>query len=80
MVRKVSERDLQDFIEGRLVKKDQSRVRAYLQTDPEIRMRVEKLRKQADMMRTLGKLMMSEPLPAHLTDFIRGNSRRRTGK
>lgn len=80
MVRKVSTRDLQDFVEGRLVKKDQSRVRAYLQTDPEIRMRVEKLRKQADMMRAFGKLIMSEPIPAHFTDFVRGNPRRRTGK
>jgi len=80
MARKVSHRVLQDYIEGRLGKKDQARVRAFLRKNPEIRTRVETLRKQADLTRDLGKLLLSEPVPSHLTDLVVRNSNRRTGK
>lgn len=80
MARKISDRNLQDFIEGRLGKKDQARVRAFLRKNPEVRVRVEALRKQADLTRHLGKLLLSEPVPPHLTDFVLRNSNRRTGK
>ena len=80
MPRKVSDRELQDYIEGRLGKKDQARVRAFLRTNPEIQARVETLRKQADLTRDLGKLLLSEPVPSHLTDFVVRNANRRTGK
>jgi anti-sigma factor RsiW len=74
MARKVSNKELQDFVEGRLSQKDLSRVQAFLRKNPEIENKLEALRKQAETTRNLGKLLLDEPVPPHLMDFI--NSKR----
>jgi hypothetical protein len=78
MARKISSKDLQDFVEGRLSKKDQARVQAFLRRNLGIEKKIEALRKQADLTRELGKLLLDEPVPSHLLDFV--NSKRRTQK
>jgi anti-sigma factor RsiW len=63
MARKVSNKELQDFVEGRLSQKDLSRDQAFLRKNPEIENKLEALRKQAEMTRNLGKMLLDEPVP-----------------
>jgi anti-sigma factor RsiW len=70
MPRRVSSRKLQDYVEGRLEQSQLAEVEAYLKANPEIAVRVEKLRLQARRTRKLGKTLLSEEIPQRLLDII----------
>ncbi|HWA41580.1 MAG TPA: hypothetical protein VHA10_00095 [Hypericibacter adhaerens] len=70
MPRRVSSRKLQDYVEGRLDQSQLAEVEAYLKANPEIAVRVEKLRLQARRTRKLGKTLLSEEIPQRLLDII----------
>jgi anti-sigma factor RsiW len=70
MPRRVSSRKLQDYVEGRLDQSQLAEVEAYLKANPEIAVRVEKLRLQARRTRKLGKTLLSEDIPQRLLDII----------
>ena len=77
MARKVSNKELQDFVEGRLSQEDLSRIHAFLRKNPEIGTKLKALRRQAKMIRNLGNLLLDEPVPPYLMDF---NNSKRSGK
>ena len=70
MLRRVSSRKLQDYIEGRLARQDLVRIQDYLRDNPDIGARVEKLRLQARQMQKFGKALLSEEIPQRLLDII----------
>jgi anti-sigma factor RsiW len=70
MSRKVTQQDLQDFVERRLAAADENRVLSYLRKRPDIEASTLKLRNQADLMRNLGRLILSEPVPPHLQSIL----------
>ncbi|QEX18180.1 hypothetical protein FRZ44_34840 [Hypericibacter terrae] len=70
MPRRVSSRELQDYVEGRLAKQEAARVEAYLRENPNGAANVEKLRQQANRMRLFGKALLREEIPQRLLDAI----------
>lgn len=70
MPRRVSSRELQDYVEGRLAKQEAARVEAYLRENPNGAARVEKLRQQANRMRLFGNALLREEIPQRLLDAI----------
>ncbi|MGH6942355.1 MAG: hypothetical protein ACREE8_25150 [Hypericibacter sp.] len=70
MPRRVSSRDLQDYVEGRLAKQEIARVEAYLRRNPEGAEGVEKLRQQANRVKMFGKTLLREEIPQRLLDAI----------
>jgi hypothetical protein len=70
MARRVTRQNLQDFIERRLTEADEGRVLSYLREHPNIEVSTLRLRDQADLMRHLGRLILSEPVPPHLQSIL----------
>ena len=67
---RVSSRELQDYVEGRLAKQDCVRIEAYLRESPGCAAKVQKLREQAKRMKMFGRALMSEEIPQRLLDAI----------
>ena len=70
MPHRVSSREMQDYVEGRLTKQEVARVEAYLRTNPDDAAKVEKLRQQASRMKLFGKALLREEIPQRLLDAI----------
>lgn len=70
MPRRVSSRDLEDYVEGRLAKPEIARVEAYLRENPVRAEKVEELRQQASRMKMFGKALLREEIPQRLLDAI----------
>jgi anti-sigma factor RsiW len=71
MAKHISIDIIQDYIEGRLVADDESRVEGYLRNNPHEAARVEVLRHQATRLRKLGEDILSEPVPRQFLDVLR---------
>lgn len=61
---------LQDYVEGRLPRPVLAEVEAYLKENPDIALKLEKLRLQARRTRRFGRLLLSEEIPQRLLDII----------
>ena len=70
MPRRVSSRDLEDYVEGRLAKSEIVRVETYLRENPVRAKKVEKLRQQANRLKMFGKALLREEIPQRLLDAI----------
>jgi len=70
MPRRVSSRDLEDYVEGRLAKSEIARVETYLRENPVRAKKVEKLRQQANRLKMFGKALLMEEIPQRLLDAI----------
>jgi anti-sigma factor RsiW len=70
MPHRVSSRELQDYVEGRLAKEHHARIADYLRENPEFAERVEKLRQQVRQMRKFGQALLNEDVPQRLMDAI----------
>jgi len=70
MPRRVSNRELQDYVEGKLPKQHHARVENHLRDNPGSAAQVEKLRRQARQMQKFGKALLSEKIPDRLMDAI----------
>jgi len=70
MPRRVSSRDLEDYVEGRLAKSEIARVETYLRENPVRAKKVEKLRQQANRLKMFGKALLREEIPQRLLDAI----------
>jgi len=71
MAKHISIDVIQDYIEGRLVADDESRVEGYLRDNPLEAARVEVLRHQAARLRKLGEGILSEPVPRQFLDVLK---------
>lgn len=70
MARYISIDVIQDYIEGRLVAADESRVEGYLRDNPLEAARVEVLKHQAARLRKLGEAILNEPVPRQFLDVL----------
>ena len=62
---------IQDYIDDRLDERDRANVAAYLLANPEIGAEVEKLRRQNEALKLVGREILEEPVPERLRSALR---------
>ena len=67
----VDEDRIQDYIDDRLGERDRASVAAYLLAHPEIGVEVEKLRRQNEVLKAVGREILDEPVPDRLRAVLR---------
>lgn len=65
------DRQLQDYVDGRLKERDRAAVAAYLLAHPQVAAEVEAMRRQTEALRALGQEILDEPVPARLREVLR---------
>ena len=68
--RRVSNADLQDYIEGRLDAQARKKVEELLARDARLAEEVDRLRRQAVKLQEFGKAVLAEPIPQEMLDLI----------
>jgi anti-sigma factor RsiW len=71
-----TDRQLQDYIDGRLNERDRAAVAAYLLAHPGVAADVEAVRRQSEALRALGQEILDEPVPEPLRQVLRDPSAR----
>ena len=66
-----TDRQLQDYVDGRLRERDRAAVAAYLLAHPHVAVEVEAVRRQSEALRALGHEILDEPLPERLREVVR---------
>ncbi|HLT01409.1 MAG TPA: hypothetical protein VK001_04490, partial [Geminicoccaceae bacterium] len=66
-----TDRQLQDYIDGRLSERDRASVAAYLLAHPDVAAEVETVRRQSEALRALGQEILDEPVPERLREVLR---------
>jgi anti-sigma factor RsiW len=66
-----TDRQLQDYVDGRLRERDRAAVAAYLLAHPHVAAEVEAVRRQSEALRALGHEILDEPLPERLREVLR---------
>lgn len=67
----LSDEKIQDYLDGRLSKRERSVVAAILIGNPDIRREVTELWLLNEMIRSLGQHILDEPVPDRLTEIVR---------
>lgn len=65
------DRQLQDYVDGRLNERDRAAVAAYLLAHPQVAAEVEAMRRQTEALRALGQEILDEPVPERLREMLR---------
>lgn len=66
-----TDRQLQDYIDGRLSERDRATVAAYLLAHPDVAAEVDAVRRQNDALAALGQEILDEPIPERLRLALR---------
>jgi anti-sigma factor RsiW len=66
-----ADRQLQDYVDGRLSERDRAAVAAFLLAHPHVAAEVEAVRRQSDALRALGHEILDEPVPERLRALLR---------
>jgi anti-sigma factor RsiW len=66
-----TDRQLQDYVDGRLRERDRAAVAAYLLAHPQIAAEVEAVRRQSEALQALGHEILDEPVPERLRVVLR---------
>lgn len=73
---RISEADLQAYVDGRLAEPQRSRLEAELAADTELAQQLEAYRAQSEALRTAFQPVLAEPIPMRLLDATRPARRR----
>ena len=65
-----TDRQLQDYVDGRLRERDRAAVAAYLLAHPHVAVEVEAVRRQSEALRALGHEILDEPIPERLREVL----------
>jgi anti-sigma factor RsiW len=71
-----TDRQLQDYVDGRLNERDRAAVAAYLLAHPHAATQVEAVRRQSEALRALGHEILDAPVPERLREALRHPPRR----
>jgi anti-sigma factor RsiW len=66
-----TDRQLQDYVDGRLSERDRATVAAYLLAHPPVAAEVEAVRRQSEALRALGHEILDAPVPERLREVVR---------
>jgi anti-sigma factor RsiW len=66
-----TDRQFQDYVDGRLRERDRAAVAAYLLAYPHVAAEVEAVRRQSEALRALGHEILDEPIPERLREVLR---------
>jgi anti-sigma factor RsiW len=66
-----ADRQLQDYVDGRLNERDRAAVAAYLLAHPHAAAELEAVRRQSEALRALGHEILDEPVPERLREVLR---------
>jgi anti-sigma factor RsiW len=66
-----TDRQLQDYIDGRLNERDRAAVAAFLLAHPHVAAELEAVRRQSEALRALGHEILDEPVPERLREVLR---------
>lgn len=66
-----TDRQLQDYVDGRLSERDRAAVAAFLLAHPHVAAEVEAVRRQSEALRALGHEILDEPVPERLRELLR---------
>jgi anti-sigma factor RsiW len=66
-----TDRQLQDYVDGRLNERDRAAVAAFLLAHPHVAAEVEAVRRQSEALRALGHEILDEPVPERLRELLR---------
>ena len=66
-----ADRQLQDYVDGRLSERDRAAVAAYLLARPHVAAEVEAVRRQSEALEALGHEILDEPVPERLREPLR---------